>query len=128
VADWIEQRPAAPQLPLYTLTQNRRISVVAYAQVRAGDCSFIGLSDQQKMDDGSCKSFKVKDILEHAYTKESFEDWQRLQQYWQYNLDTLGAEFVAGDFRVDPDATGLCSYCPTPAFCRSGDRFNDDTE
>jgi len=128
VADWLEARPAAPQLPLYTITQDGDVSVVAYAQVRAGSCCYIGLSDQQAFAGDNSGTIKITDINDHRNTKGVFHDWQVLEQYWQHNLEALAREFVNGDFSVDPDATGLCSHCPTPSFCRSGDRIAEEIE
>ncbi len=127
LSEWVNQRPTAPQLPLYTIAQANLVSVVTFAQVRLGECQFVGVSNRESfgIDD---HRFKITELSRHRTLGKAFQDWQHMQEFWLQSLSAVAAEFLAGDARIDPEGEGVCRFCETPAFCRSGDRLIEETE
>ncbi len=108
-AHWLGERPKEPQLPLYALATGA--VAVAFAQVRARDCQLLGLGEPVGIPG-------VADDMARATSRyQPAEDWQELQAQWQHNLETLAAEFIGGEARVDPQP-GACQYCGLQALCR----------
>ena len=122
LTDWIAPRPIAPQLPLYALAQADQIKVIAYGQVRMGACQFIGISDDHQFST-SHRDIKVVDITKHRTIGKIFPDWESLFDFWVDSLNETAKEFVDGRADIDPEGNGICRYCTTPAFCRSGNQI-----
>ena len=45
VGDWVGERPKEPQLLLYLLASGQAPTALAFAQVRPGDCAYVGLGE-----------------------------------------------------------------------------------
>ncbi|MEH6588426.1 MAG: PD-(D/E)XK nuclease family protein [Halioglobus sp.] len=109
LSDWLGERPAQPQLPLYGLAEN--VAALSFAQVRTRDCRLLGL--------GSVAGIAgVQDDIPKAVKRYSAaEDWPALVVEWQQNLTRLAGEFLSGEAKVDP-LPAACNYCGLQSFCR----------
>ena len=116
--DWVDPRPNHPQLPLYRLTQEHPVSVISFATVRRGECSFKGIIREGDFINGS-RSSSVKAFEKQKRLVDKFNDWETMEEFWDSTLKQLAREFAEGDARIDPRNDGLCRHCLTPAFCRS---------
>lgn len=126
VSDWGNQRPDEPQLPLYWLTREQPVSMVAYGKVRLGECAITGLTGDPQLASRS-KPVKLLEPADQQGIKDNFSDWQKLGEHWQDAMENLAREFVEGVAVIDPRNHGLCRQCPTPAFCRTGNQPVSDT-
>lgn len=92
VKDWDGERPDAPQLPLYTVKSEHKISAVHFAQLVPGNVKLPGY-------DG--------------------DDLQNRLPEWERVVDQLGASFLRGDAAVDPKhPRQSCEFCKLHALCR----------
>jgi len=119
VKDWLGARPSKPQLLLYSVAAENDpttpdVSVLAFAQVRARDCSYRGA--------GSINAAEGvrTDIEKLVEGKNPAADWQSLNDNWRHILEGLVAEFIAGEAQVAPLSSSSCSYCGLDALCRVG--------
>jgi probable DNA repair protein len=114
VQDWFGDRPADPQLPLYTLyceEGGRSVAAVAYAQVRRGDLAFKGLA----RDAGILPGVPEFTGSEAAQGRGA---WGDLLQGWKAVLVGLARRFRAGAAEVDPRDTQVCRHCHLHSLCR----------
>ena len=109
LSQWLGQRPAQPQLPLYGLAED--VSALAFAEVRPRDGRFLGLGQVQGI-----KGVQ-SDIAKGVSRYSSCEDWASLLAEWQQNLARLAADFLAGEAAVDPLSTA-CNFCGLDPLCR----------
>jgi len=123
ISDWLSERPRSPQLPLYALSQKQPIEAVVWAQVRLGQCRFIGLCHQHDFADESTDQIGVKKFALYSGLEDRYNNWNGMLAYWNSALGDIAEEFVRGDARYDPLNHGVCSACPTPVICRNGDQF-----
>ncbi|MGI9318191.1 MAG: PD-(D/E)XK nuclease family protein [bacterium] len=126
ISNWLSDRPSSPQLPLYTLSQHTPIEAVIWAQVRPGQCRFIGLSNQHTFGAEGASAIGVKKFEQDAELMECYGNWAGMLRDWNRVLDALALEFINGDARQAPSNHGICSACPTPVICRNGDRVATD--
>ncbi len=107
--DWLEERPDDPQLPLYAVTAQQRVAVVAFAKVRPGDMKFAGLAAKK----GAIPGVKPA------------RSWAALLSGWRKGLERLAAEFAEGRAQVDPKR-GLetCRSCDLHTLCRVHEKLN----
>ncbi len=118
VSDWLGDRPVEPQLPLYTLDRrNSELAAVAFAKVRRGDCSFVGLG----RDDGLLPG--VASASDHPKLEGTdIDHWDDLLDSWRQILHQLGEGFAWGQAQVDPiNDWQACDRCDLHAFCRIAD-------
>jgi ATP-dependent helicase/nuclease subunit B len=109
---WEDERPEAPQLPLYSMMMEEPVATVAFAQLAAGDLKLIGISE--------CADSGLK-------AGRGIRLSQQIDK-WRVVLNMLAAGFVAGDAAVDPTAKA-CQYCDLTALCRvsaAGKESSDD--
>ena len=113
-ADWMGERPAEPQLPLYAVAMSDQVRGVAFGIVRRASCAYAGLADRDQGIAG------VMDAAEWT-AKSGMLSWEELRAQWLRVLEALAAAFREGDARVDPrDGAQTCQYCSFPALCRIG--------
>ena len=121
-ADWLTERPDAPQLPLYAiLSEAPQLEAVAFAQVRAGkDMGLHGFATDRNV---LVKTTKLPRGVASLYSqvKELRGDKTRLAE-----------DYYRGDTRVRPkNYPETCKHCGQRLLCRldvaelSGD---DDSE
>ena len=126
IVHWQEDRLLSPQLPLYALSQRDTIEAISWAQVKLGQCRFIGLSNQYEFARDGAEGINVQKFDHRTDFVEQFGNWEGMLQHWTSALKSIATEFVEGDARYDPSNHGVCVSCPTPVICRSGDRFMFD--
>lgn len=115
VADWLGDRPAKPQLPLYSIAEPATIASLAFASVRARDCRFVGLGQTATAPGIGTDLSRVID------SAPGNGDWAELNNHWRRTLERLASEFVAGDAQVDPLAPSSCDWCGLQPLCRIDD-------
>lgn len=113
-AAWLGTRPDEPQLPLYALANRKQLAGVLFAQLRAGDTKYAGVSRAPELAPG------VPDIAHWKKARdEGCDNFDGLLDYWQRQLEALAADFHAGHAVVDPkDVNTSCRYCHLSALCR----------
>jgi probable DNA repair protein len=107
--DWMGTRPDDPQLPLYAVTAQEKVSAVVFAKVRTGDMKFSGFSAGE----GAIPGVKPA------------ENWETLTAGWKAELEKLAAGFGGGSAPVDPKR-GLktCRNCALQTLCRVHERLS----
>jgi len=110
---WLHERVAEPQLPVYVRDfSDQQIAAVLFAQVRAGECRFRGISDDQPFPG-------LPERRLNARLEELDFDYPAVLAHWDRALPRLGDSFVAGDAAVEPlDGETTCRYCDYPTLCR----------
>jgi ATP-dependent helicase/nuclease subunit B len=103
VADWLGERPAEPQMPLYALAFAQDVVALAYASLKPGAVGFQGLA---------CSRDALGDGL-RMRNEPPADEWPARLDEWRGVLGALAAGFAAGDARVAPVRTaGAGSPCP----------------
>jgi RecB family exonuclease len=98
---WDGDRPDEPQLPLYAVSHSAPVAAVLFGQVKVGEAAFKGYAAQDDLVPGAT----LRDL------ETEFAEWRTV-------LDKLGADFRAGDARVDPKDANACRRCSLLALCR----------
>jgi probable DNA repair protein len=112
-AHWLGDRPDAPQLPLYAVTDAGEVAAVAFAAVNAREAVFRGLASEP----GLLPGVDTVDGMGAAATP--IDGWHGLFTLWRRMLDALAAEFLAGHAPVAPKQyPQTCRYCELGALCR----------
>ena len=118
VAQWLNQRPDEPQLPMYALGTGERVDAVVFARVKAGDFRFNGLACREDLLPG------VSTVQKHRAASKQYRDWDDLQAKWRIEIEKIGAGYAQGDANVDPkDGPKTCEYCRQQTFCRVSERL-----
>lgn len=116
------ERPDEPQLPLYLLTAESGAVAVAFAQVRAGDMKFVGLSRDGDLLPG------VK-AYPDAKRADQYPTWSDVVAAWRTDLERIAQQFAAGVAAVDPKRhPDTCRLCDQQAFCRIRERIGQILE
>lgn len=102
-ASWSDNRPDDPQLPLYAVTLEKPISVIAFAQIQPNKCIFKGVG-------------KTTDIL--PLIKAAPLDWETQLNLWRHTLENLARDFIQGKAAVDPKESKSCDHCDLQSLCR----------
>ncbi len=112
---WFGDRPDDPQLPLYCVTHEQAINGIAFAQVRADDMRYKGITCVADQLPGT----QTVDTLNNGYAAQT---WPEQKQLWRTSLMTLSHKFQAGDAQVAPKIPGItCQYCELHSLCRVDD-------
>jgi probable DNA repair protein len=112
-ADWLGDRPDAPQLPLYAVVRAAAIvndapylAAVAFASVRPG--KDLGLHGYEAQDGVLPKAAKLKAESLEAQVRE-----------WREVLTALAEDFHSGEARVSPKQyPKTCEHCEQRLLCR----------
>jgi ATP-dependent helicase/nuclease subunit B len=106
-ADWLGNRPDAPQLPLYAVVSELpHLAAVAFASVRPG--KYMDLNGYQGQDRILPKCTKLKTDSLEAQVNE-----------WREVLTALAHDFHSGEARVSPKQyPQTCQYCEQRLLCR----------
>jgi ATP-dependent helicase/nuclease subunit B len=95
IKSWDGDRPDAPQLPLYAVKSERKVSGVYFAKLVPGQTVLLGHGGRE--------------------LEQRLPDWTKV-------VNQLGAGFLAGDAAVDPKNTSkTCGLCDLHSLCRIGD-------
>ena len=114
VADWLGERPPAPQLLLYGLAAPSPPAALAFAQVRPGECAYKGIGD---IVEGSISGV-TSDIPKAVGDSMVAQDWSGLNREWAETLRVLAREFIQGEATVDPLPGNTCTWCGLQPLCR----------
>lgn len=109
---WLGQRPALPQLPLYSLASEAPVEALAFAQVRARKCAYKGLGAR------AVAPGINPDIARATRGREEVDNWEDLLAAWRGSLHTLADGFVEGRAEVDPLNASSCTWCGLQSLCR----------
>jgi probable DNA repair protein len=115
IQDWFGERPQEPQLPLYCIASEKKISGISFAEVRSDKLNFKGITEHTQLLPGvTALANKI-----HYSASSEYIDWSTLQKEWQKNLTKLAMDFRSGKAQVDPKDSGkTCQYCQLQGFCR----------
>jgi len=127
---WLGERPDEPQLPLYALTQSDEVNAVAFANIRSGECQYVGVTSDQALmgvDEKALKDIRQIPISDKRSLLKNYESWEGMLEEWQQTINDLADHHVQGDARVDPKKyPQTCSYCDVNAVCRLFDWQEDE--
>tara|TARA_R110002072_G_scaffold96407_3_gene212104 strand:+ start:928 stop:3636 length:2709 start_codon:yes stop_codon:yes gene_type:complete len=112
VQDWLGERPAKPQLLLYSIAEPGRAAALAFAQVRPRDCRYVGLGEVEAAAGIST------DIPRAVKAQMDAQDWISLNARWRENLERLANGFIAGEAQVAPLSSSSCTWCGLQPLCR----------
>lgn len=111
VNDWFGERPDDPQLPLYAISNPTDMAGLAFARIRRGEMSYVGLADENET------LPNIRGYQDSRYAKEG-ETWELLFCNWRQVLSDLAIAFREGDARVNPKDENACRYCDLHSLCR----------
>jgi len=121
LADWLGERPAAPQLPLYALASGSDTAGITFAAVNRDKPGFTGLADARY-------AAGIRDDIEKAVgDRDTADSWDALRASWGERLASLAHAFLRGDAAVEPlSGHKTCRHCGLQALCRIGLAVDDD--
>jgi ATP-dependent helicase/nuclease subunit B len=115
--DWWDERPAAPQLPLYAAVAPGPVAAVAFAKVTPGGCRLAGVGDADA-GPGVVVVAKARGC--------PVANWVELVDRWRTTVERLAHDFAARVAAVDPLRNGddlvACAYCDLAPLCRIHER------
>ncbi len=124
IRSWTGTRPDEPQVPLYAVANEKRVTGAAYGQITAEEIAFKGIAEEADQVPGLTEP----DML---FKLDLPDSWPEILQHWREILMNLAKEFMAGSAAVDPKVPGVtCRYCELKALCRIKEQFDltDDGE
>lgn len=122
VQDWFGDRPAQPQLPLYSIAETGCVAGMAFAVVRSRECQFVGLGRV-----ASAPGIST-DLSRLVKAGVNVQDWSELEAYWRKRLEHLAQSFMGGDAHVDPLTASSCNWCGLQSLCRIVDHFDETSD
>ena len=117
---WFSERPDDPQLLLYATSLQQPISAISFAQLRADELIFRGISNNKNTLPGDKR-------LQELRCSDKADDWHAQFQCWKNTLENLATSFYNGNAGVDPkNGAKTCQYCELKSLCRilEADRNN----
>ena len=114
-ARWFCDRPEGTQIGLYALAARaamptRPVRAVAYAQLKAGEVSAVGLA----ADEHAWPALKTP----HDAPGVPDLPWGALQSHWAELLDRIAQDFREGRAQVAPRNRQACGRCDLQSLCR----------
>ncbi|MFQ5509556.1 MAG: PD-(D/E)XK nuclease family protein [Leptospirillia bacterium] len=111
-SDWKDDRPKAPQLPLYLMIREKGVpGAIAFASLKRGNTRYVGLAEQE----GALPRARDTVLGE--------EGWRDTVAGWRRTLTALAEGFSRGEAAVDPRPKGdPCQYCDLTLLCRINER------
>ncbi len=111
VKHWLKERILEPQLPLYAALVlaepgQTEVAAVAFAKVRRGECSFVGLAAQEGL---------LPDV-------SGRDDWSSLLAEWKSKLLALADEIQRGEAAVRFEDERDLAYCEVLPLLRLAER------
>ena len=110
-ARFVDDRPDAPQLPMYALLDDD-CRGVAYAGLKTGAVGFKGVAAEGDWLPGVPATAEAL-----KRSGSGIDDWETLRAHWRSSLETVAAEVRDGYAVVDPKPRA-CSRCDLFALCR----------
>jgi probable DNA repair protein len=102
---WFSDRPDEPQLPLYSLTDDK-IRALAYGILKTPDIKFKGVSE----DDVEIKGIKKIDSFGEA-------NFSAQRTLWHARLEAIATEYCEGHISATPINNSLCTSCTFKSLC-----------
>ncbi|MCF8105372.1 MAG: PD-(D/E)XK nuclease family protein [Desulfohalobiaceae bacterium] len=116
VNDWLGERPAEPQVPIYSLIGEQEPAGVYFGLVRKGGCRFIGIGESEGLIPGT-HGFDASKIC------ADYGSWKELLACWKQQLEDLAGEFKQGWAGVMPlSRQKSCRNCALQPLCRIYER------
>jgi RecB family exonuclease len=110
ISDWLTDRIAEPQLPLYSVMAGEPVGAVIFARIKKGRLAWAGLADNAGLAPG---------LKEVAAVSRDHETLEALMGWWREKLDGLAAEVRRGHATVSPvSLVKSCRYCDLGILCR----------
>ncbi len=107
-AAWGGPRPDEPQVPLYAASETAPLAGVAFAQLKAGELRFAGLTAGDGILPG-VRGCPPEAPLDHQVGE------------WREALRRLAEDYREGHAEVDPKRHNTCDRCHLQALCRISD-------
>ena len=109
---WFGERPEDPQLPLYSMLAEGKVSAVTFAQVRANEMKFKGVAEEAGLLPG-VSSFESVKVIDK-------DTWGEVLEDWRHTIEILAENHRNGDAAVDPKKDNTCktTYCQLQSLCR----------
>lgn len=111
-ADWLGERPDAPQLPFYALANRDQLAGVLFARLTRGESAYLGVTRDAGIVPG------VADFESWKLRPEDCDSFDALLDNWQTTLASLAADYRQGKAPVDPKNDNSCKYCHLKVLCR----------
>lgn len=111
IGDWLSDRIAEPQLPLYSIMAEAPLGAVIFAQIKKGSIACVGLADDPALAPGLA-----------AAASRNHETLEALKSWWREKLEALVLEVREGHATVSPvSLQKSCRYCDLGILCRVGE-------
>ncbi|MCB1689728.1 MAG: PD-(D/E)XK nuclease family protein, partial [Halioglobus sp.] len=112
VQDWMGERPARPQLLLYSIAAPETVASLTFATVRPRECRFSGL--------GTIAAAPGIATTLPGASKSALDAkaWSELNEHWKTTLEKLAGGYVQGEAHVDPLTPSSCTWCGLQPLCR----------
>lgn len=111
ILDWLSDRFTEPQLPLYCVYHDERISGAVIAEITAKSQRFKGIMLNSENIPGTYSPTRFS-----PQTDE--EAWHTIKSEWRVQLEQLLDDFLAGQATVDPKEAKSCQQCNLQSVCR----------
>jgi probable DNA repair protein len=112
IGGWTGSRPDEPQVPIYCLANERRITGAAFGVLSVKEIGFKGIGASGAVAPGVVTP-------EAAGYPDLPDNWPGILRQWRAVLERLAADFIAGKAAVDPKSTAdSCRHCALPGLCR----------
>ena len=118
--DWEGPRPGQPQLPVYFLALEENpsfghVDALSFAQVKPGQCQFIGISQHEDM---LPEVNSLDTLAGNTSLKKDVAEWPLLRPLWKARIEKLVSEYQQGFAHVDPKSPQSCHFCNFSPLCR----------
>lgn len=108
LSGWAGERPDAPQVPLYVVTDTTGCAGAALGQVRPGETLLKGIAENGDLAAGVIPADKAWGALPPS--------WQAIKHHWLQRLEALAQEYREGCADVAPKSTA-CQTCHLSVLC-----------
>lgn len=109
VSSWAGDRPTAPQLPIYAVTDKDGCDGAVFGQVRSNESAIKGIADIDIAEKGVVAAGEIPDLP---------DSWTEIKNHWREKLELLAKEFIDGVSEIRPKASSVCRNCSSKLLCR----------
>jgi probable DNA repair protein len=118
-ADWLGDRPDAPQLPLYAVVSAAANKSAAANNEDAPHLAAVAFASVRPGKDLGLHGYQSRDGVLHNAAKLKAESLQAQVDEWREVLTALAEDFYSGTARVDPKQyPQTCAHCEQRLLCR----------
>jgi exodeoxyribonuclease-5 len=120
-SSWAESRITEPQLPIYAslALAGEEVAAVCFAQVRADEQRFIGISH----DTDTLPGVKSLNEAEKLFPPQIFPNWPALIDHWKTSILDLAEELIAGGAAVVFENENALVNCEVLPLLRLPERY-----